>query len=304
MVDPAGMVATTKYRPFRGAPHLIKYPKEKNPKYKQEKPLRRILLMLFLLFVLITLVNAYKDRQALLNPTGEYGTVQEVGVSETSGSTEEGASESTSSTSVDGIPEYSGIPTYVINDNKPQFTDEEYEKAKEAYVKLSPLDHLGRCGTCEASLGKEMLDSAGERRDISQIHPSGWHQASYPELVETEGGWLYHRSHLIAHMFAGADPEVDGEKNLITATEYCNEKGMLPYVERAVQNWLIRKADGGRVLYRVTPVFKGSELVARGVHIEAADVETKGTAFHINVWCYNVEPGVKIDYMTGMSWAD
>lgn len=274
----------------------------KNSKYR--KLAKKIGLSLLLVFLLISVCYAARARYALLHPTGEYGEIGESPVGTGLVITEEPAADNSSSINPEDVPEYSGTPTYVINGNKPEFTEDEYEKAGAAFIELSDLDMLGRCGPCTASLGKEMLDSAGERRDISQYHPSGWNQASYPGIIEAEGSWLYHRSHLIAHMFAGADPEIDGPKNLITGTEYCNEKGMLPYVEKAVQNWLLMKANGGRVLYRVTPVFSGLELVARGVHIEAADVESKGQKFHINVYCYNVEPGIKIDYLTGESRAE
>ena len=237
-------------------------------------------------------------------PSGEFGEIRDVEIEDTFAGTDSSTEVSSESSDdiYSSIPEYSGTPTYVLNDNKPFFTDEEYERAKSGFIQLSDLDILGRCGPCMASLGKDMLDAAGERRDISGIHPSGWHQESYPGIIESEGSWLWHRSHLIAHMFAGADPEIDGEKNLITGTEYCNEVGMLGYSERAIKNRLIRKADGGRVLYRVTPVFKGAELVARGVHIEAGDTETRGEKFHINVYCYNVQKGIRIDYLTGYSW--
>ena len=274
---------------------------------------RNVKFVLLLIFIAAILALAAKERFASLYPEGEYGDIEERKAVEQNIDEDAPSSFPSSSTEqaatggnidLSSIPEYSGTPTCVLNDNNPEFTDEEYERAESEFIDLSELDYFGRCGTCTASLGKDMLGEAGERRDISQYTPSGWKQASYPDIIETEGGWLYHRSHLIAHMFAGADPEVDGPKNLITGTEYMNEKGMLPYCERAVQNWLIRKANGGRVLYRVTPIFSGNELVCRGVHIEAADVPTKGLDFHINVYCYNVEPGIGVDYMTGNSWAE
>ena len=192
------------------------------------------------------------------------------------------------------IPEYSGQPAHAINNNKPKFTDDEYEKAQTPYIYLSELDSLGRCGTCEASLSSEIMPSE-ERGDISSVHPSGWNQALYPDLINKNGGALYNRCHLLMYALTGlnADP-----RNLITGTEYLNTKGMLPY-EKAVQNWLIKKQ--GKVLYRITPDFKGNELVARGVLIEAADVETHGENFHINTYCYNVEPGIEINYKTGES---
>lgn len=255
---------------------------------------------MLLIFILIILAATAKSRMETLNPEGEYGKIKEDITIEQP--IEDSPASTTTGSDLSTVPEYSGTPTYVLNGNKPEFTEAEYERAEEAFIDLSELDSLGRCGPCMASLEKEMLDKAGERRDISQYTPSGWKQASYPDLIEEEGSWLYHRSHLIAHMFAGQDPAVDGPKNLVTASTYCNKQAMLPYVERAVQNWLIRKANGGRVLYRVTPIFSGNELVARGIHIEAADVPTQGQEFHINVYCYNVQPGITIDYATGRSW--
>lgn len=264
-----------------------------------------------LLVVLIAAVSIFRLHILPRMPVkGEYGKIGTVEVTEkVDGENSKNSWLSLPKINIDSgdedflasIPEYSGSPVYVINGNKPEFTDSEYARAAEPFIDLSDLDVLGRCGSNTASLGKDMLDKAGDRRDISGITPSGWNQASYPNSIAREGHWLYHRSHLIAHMFAGEDPEIDGEKNLITGTEYCNESGMLSYSERAVQNWLIRKANGGRVLYRVTPIFKGLEKVPRGVHIEAADVPTKGSDFHINVYCYNVQPRIEIDYFTGAS---
>lgn len=272
---------------------------------KYNRVWKEIRTLAIVLFVALLLILSLKSRMEALHPEGEYGRIKEEPASYEQTYEEESSSSlaSSSSPSVDlsAIPEYSGTPTYVLNGNKPEFTEEEYRRGEHEFIQLAELDYLGRCGSCMASLSKDMLDKAGERRDISQYTPSGWRQASYPDLIEEEGSWLYHRSHLIGHMFAGQDPAVDGPKNLVTASTYCNKQAMLPY-ELAVQNWLIRKANGGRVLYRVTPIFSGNELVARGIHIEAADVPTQGQEFHINVYCYNVQPGIEIDYMTGRSW--
>ena len=135
-------------------------------------------------------------------PSGEFGEIRDVEIEDTFAGTDSSTEVSSESSDdiYSSIPEYSGTPTYVLNDNKPFFTDEEYERAKSGFIQLSDLDILGRCGPCMASLGKDMLDAAGERRDISGIHPSGWHQESYPGIIESEGSWLWHRSHLIAHM--------------------------------------------------------------------------------------------------------
>ncbi len=196
---------------------------------------------------------------------------------------------------LDEIPEYSGRPAYALNKNRPEFTEEEYAKAKRKFIDLSERDYRGRCGTCTASFGYDTLANEN-REDISFIHPSGWKQKQY-ESIE-DGGALYNRCHLLMYAMSGLGAE---PRNLITGTRYMNTKGMLPY-ETATINWI--KRYEGRILYRATPIFKDKELVARGVHIEAADVDTKGENFHINVYCYNVQPGVKINYRTGTSSED
>lgn len=190
------------------------------------------------------------------------------------------------------IPEYSGTPVHVINNNRPEFTDDEYIKAEEAFIDLSELDFKGRCGTCMASFGPDTLANE-KREDMSHIYPTGWEQKFYEDI--DNGGALYNRSHLLMYAMSGLGAE---PRNLITGTRYMNSKGMLPY-ETATINWIKRYEE--RILYRATPIFKGKEFVARGVHIEAADVKTKGDRFHINVYCYNVQPGVKINYKTGHS---
>lgn len=193
------------------------------------------------------------------------------------------------------IPEYSGTPGVVINHNKPTFTSDEYDEAKEKYIKLSKLDYFRRCGTCSMSVGSDTITSA-ERGDISNIYPSGWHQKTYEDIIEDSSHTLYNRSHLLAYSMSGLNDE---PRNLITGTTYMNHRGMLPY-ETAILNYI--KKNGGRILYRVTPIFKGRELVARGVYLEAGDVETLGNKFHINVYCYNVQPGIGIDYTVGTSY--
>ena len=255
-----------------------------------------IRIALILAFAVVLLLQTVRQQREILDPSGEYGDIGAPGSFEEY--TEDESAYSSDDLSIADIPSFSGTPVYVVNGNRPTFSSEEYEGAREEYIELSDLDRLGRCGTCEASLSKDML-ATEERGDISSVHPSGWNQATYPDIIETE--YLYHRSHLIAYMFSGLNAE---PRNLITGTEFMNENGMLPYAERAVQNWLIRKADGGRVLYRVTPMFEGNELLCRGVHIQAGDVASEGQNFHINVFCYNTEPGIRIDYATGASWPE
>lgn len=198
------------------------------------------------------------------------------------------------------VPDYSEVnrPTYTLNDNKPWFDEEDYARAESQYIELSDLDFLGRCGPCEASLGEDTLATDDRDFDLSNVTPSGWNQAQYEGI--DNGGWLYNRCHLI--MYAVCKELTDEPRNLITGTRYMNVEGQYHYAEKAVQNWLIRKANGGRVLYRATPIFDGAELVCRGVLIEAGDVPTRGSEFHICQFCYNVQPGIEIDYFSGKSW--
>lgn len=194
---------------------------------------------------------------------------------------------------LEDLPEFEGQPSVTLENNVPSFTDEDYEKAKKSYLNLSELDWLGRCGVAEMSVSRKDLPSE-ERGDIGRIHPTGWRQSFYPNIINKNQGALYNRCHLIMYALSGLN---DDERNLITGTAYLNINGMLPY-ETAVLNYV---EGGHRVLYRVTPIFNGNELVARGVHIEAGDTASKGSKFHINVYCYNVQPGVDISYKTGNS---
>jgi DNA-entry nuclease len=197
------------------------------------------------------------------------------------------------SASMADLPEYTGSPTMTIDHNQTSFTDEDYAKAQESYINLSSLDIQGRCGVAEMSVTKEDLPKE-KRGDISNVKPSGWKQAFYPELIEMNQGALYNRCHLLMYALSGLN---DDERNLITGTVYFNTEAML-LVENEVLNYV---SKGNRVIYRVTPVFNGTELVARGVQIEVSDVATKGQTFSRNVYCYNVQPGIDIDYNTGNS---
>lgn len=193
-----------------------------------------------------------------------------------------------SSFPLDAIPEYSGEPYVVIDDGVPDFTDE--DRAAGVYEYYSELDYLGRCGAAQAMLGPELMPGE-ERGEISSVRPSGWHTAKY-DIVEDQ--FLYHRCHLIAYALTG---ENANEKNLITGTEYMNMEGMLPWELQVIQ---YVRSSGCRVLYRVTPIYRGSDLVARGVHMEAESVQDREIRF--NVFVYNVQPGIEIDYSDGSSW--
>lgn len=187
------------------------------------------------------------------------------------------------------IPEYSGALCIDVNNSEPGFTDDDLKRG--AFMEFSDLDFEGRCGAAFARIGTDTLSNA-PRGDISQVHPSGWEQHRY-DFVDQE--MLYNRSHLIAHQLCGEDAN---ENNLITGTRTMNSVGMT-YYENIVANYV--KQTGNHVLYRVTPIFAANDLVARGVQMEAESVEDDGQAVRFNVFVYNVEPGVEIDYVTGKS---
>lgn len=190
---------------------------------------------------------------------------------------------------LDNIPAYAGSPYVEINDNKPQFTKSQFTKS--CFEKYSDLDELGRCGVAFANVGTETIPTE-ERDSIDMIKPSGWHTVKYDCV---DGKYLYNRCHLIGYQLTA---ENANEKNLITGTRYLNVEGMLPF-ENKVADY-IEETDN-HVLYRVTPVFEDKNLVASGVQIEAYSVEDKGKGICFNVYCYNVQPGVIIDYSDGNS---
>lgn len=187
----------------------------------------------------------------------------------------------------DILPPFSGQPYAEINGNEPFFTAEEL--SYEPFETYSELDSLGRCGPAFALISRDTMPSE-ERGDIRDILPSGWKWAKY-DFIEYE--YLYNRCHLIAYALSG---ENDNPLNLITGTRYLNYEGMRPF-EGKIASYVYRTSSP--VLYRVTPVFRGNELVARGVLLEAASVEDDGLSFC--VYCYNVQPGVIINYATGDS---
>lgn len=209
-------------------------------------------------------------------------------ISSTDGSSGEGA-RSAQATIAD-IPAYTGALCIDINHGMPGFTAQ--DEARGTFMQFSDLDFEGRCGTAFARIGPDTVSNE-KRGDISQVHPSGWVQRKYSFV---DDGMLYNRSHLIAHQLCG---ENANEKNLITGTRTFNAVGML-YYEELVGDYV--RSTGNHVLYRVTPLFAANDLVARGVQMEAKSVEDNGEAIQFNVFVYNVEPGVAIDYVTGESW--
>lgn len=187
------------------------------------------------------------------------------------------------------IPDYSGEPYVILNDNKPDFTNSDL--TTNSYEQYTKLDKLGRCGVAKACIGIDLMPTE-DRESINHIIPSGWVQAEYDHV---DGKHLYNRCHLIGFQLTG---ENANEKNLITGTRYMNTEGMLPF-ENMIADYV--KETENHVLYRVTPIFEEDCLIASGVQMEAMSVEDEGESICFNVYAYNVQPGVDINYTTGES---
>ena len=210
---------------------------------------------------------------------------------------------------LEDIPDWDGDeehPYIEINGNVPEFEESEISWAEQAadsdvsnqdaeYEVFGSMDKLGRCGSAIACVSEETMPE-GERGSIGMIKPSGWQLDKY-DFIDN-GGYLYNRCHLIGWQLTGQNDE---ERNLITGTRYMNTAGMLPF-ENEVAEYV--RSTGNHVLYRVTPIFKGKELLARGVEMEAYSLEDEGIGVAFNVFCYNVQPGVSIDYKTGENELD
>ncbi|HIT32126.1 MAG TPA: DNA/RNA non-specific endonuclease [Candidatus Enterenecus stercoripullorum] len=193
---------------------------------------------------------------------------------------------------LEDIPGYSGEPYVILADNQPDFDLEDF--TTDAFESYSQLDYLGRCGVAYANVGLETMPTQ-DRESISEVEPTGWINAQY-EFVD--GGYLYNRCHLIGFQLTG---ENANERNLITGTRYMNVEGMLPF-ENMVADYV--SETGNHVLYRVTPLFEGANLLASGVQMEAISVEDEGEGVCFNVYVYNVQPGVEINYATGANQLD
>lgn len=200
--------------------------------------------------------------------------------------------EGTSAFSLREIPAYSGTPYTEVNGNQPYFTEEEL--TTQSFETYSELDSLGRCGVAYANVGQDLMPTE-PRGEIGAVKPSGWHLVKYDNV---DGKYLYNRCHLIAYMLAA---ENANPQNLITGTRYLNVQGMLPF-ETKVCDYV--KNTGNHVLYRVTPIFDGDNLLADGVLMEAYSVEDAGEGISFCVFAYNVQPGIGIDYATGDNWAE
>lgn len=196
-----------------------------------------------------------------------------------------------SSGEVDGIPAYSSSPYIEINNNVPAFSQDDVNRG--SFEDYSQLDALGRCGAAFALIEKDKMPGDTPRGDIDDVKPTGYSYATYDFI---EGGVLYNRCHLIGYQLTGQN---DNPLNLITGTRYFNTAGM-EYWEDKVASYVRRW--GKPVLYRVTPIYSGDNLVASGVQIEAMSAEDNGDALSFNVYCYNVQPRIGIDYATGNNW--
>lgn len=197
--------------------------------------------------------------------------------------------EDITSDTIEIIPEYNGKSYIVLNNNEPNFTDEEL--TTESFETYSDLDSLNRCGKAYANVSVDTMPTK-ERESIGMIKPSGWHTIKY-DIVS--GKYLYNRCHLIGYQLTG---ENANEKNLITCTRQMNTIGMLEF-ENKVTDYI--KETKNHVLYRVTPIFIDNNLVANGVVIEAKSVEDKGEGLKFHVFVYNVQDGIEINYETGES---
>ena len=188
------------------------------------------------------------------------------------------------------IPEYIDEPYAQVNFNAPFFTEDELKT--ESFENLSELDELGRCGEANACIGIDIIPTE-ERGEIGDIKRSGWHMVKYDDVINES--YLYYRCHLIDYQLTGENSD---KRNFITGTEYFNTEGMLPF-ENMVARYV--EMTGNHVMYRVTPVYKGDNLIATGVLMEACSVEDNGMGVYFNVFVYNVQPGIEIDYSTGES---
>ena len=242
-------------------------------KNKHKKKLTKMLATLMMM-VVVTIVGYFKS--AFEQETGE-PRLAKPAMQEISFNLEE-------------VPEFEEHQPYVIlNENNPNFNEEDL--TTKSFEKYSELDELGRCGVAFANIGRDIMPTE-ERESIGQVKPTGWQVAKYDCV---DGKYLYNRCHLIGYQLTAENANA---KNLITGTRYMNVEGMLPF-ENQVAEYV--KETGNHVLYRVTPIFEGNNLVANGVQIEAKSVEDDGDGILFNIYVYNNQPNIEIDYLTGKS---
>lgn len=251
-----------------------------NPKKKKKRKWPWILLLVLLCVVTVGFVWAFHQSNNDAQPV-KYAELE--------------VSRSIVDAAPNTIPEYASEDVIEFNNGKPCFTEFDFNNITgENYTKL---DWLGRCGTAVAMLDRAMMPTE-TRGSIGAIKPSGWVQKKYPDIVDSEPPYLYNRCHLIAYALTGQNAN---ELNLITGTRYMNATTMLPYEEQVLR--YLDRSDN-HILYRVSPYFKETELVARGVEIEAYSVEDHGEGVCFHVFIYNIQPGIEIDYQTGESHAE
>lgn len=193
---------------------------------------------------------------------------------------------------INDVPQYKDKPYVTVNNNNPFFDVHNY--AATSFEYYSPLDNLSRCGICMACVGPDLMPTEA-RGEIGSVKPSGWQTVRYDDIIEDK--YLYNRCHLIAYQLSGENANVC---NLVTGTRYLNTEGMFPF-ENKTANYVL--STHNHVIYRVTPVFVENELVCRGVLMEAYSLEDKGDGICFNVFCYNVQPGIEINYSNGESKA-
>ena len=243
--------------------------------------------LLWLLMAVSLMLCACGQVEIVIGDGSGYGSSTQNG-SQLSGA----GNRSQTSVSLDSIPEYSGDPYVVVNNNVPFFSKEDLKA--EVFESYGDLDSLGRCTVAYSMVGTETMPTE-ERGSIGQVKPTGWHAVKYDNV---DGKYLYNRCHLIGYQLTAENANV---KNLITGTRYLNVQGMLPF-ENLTADYI--KETGNHVLYRVTPVFEGDNLVASGVLMEGESAEDDGEAIQFCVDVYNVQPEIIIDYATGDSRLD
>lgn len=259
-------------------------------KNKLTKLLVLVLVVLFASPILAPDLTEKVNPQEILSGVSQIGELpQEILAGTEQPTTTEPQSETVSDNNAEfEIPQYAGEPSTIINNNIPFFT----ETTTQCFEEYPALDSLGRCGAAYACVGIDTMPTE-ERESISQVKPSGWHNNPYDFV---DGGYVYNRCHLIGFQLTG---ENANERNLVTGTRYMNVQGMLPF-ENKVADYIA--STGNHVMYRVTPIFEGNNLVCSGVLMEAYSVEDDGSGVQFCVYCFNVQPGVVIDYATGENY--
>ena len=260
---------TVKYKPYVTRRQRKEYREKRN-----KTIVMTIIIAVILIVLAVVLVNVLKKQARRLSQYNAQGSVSIV------------------DDSPETISEYDGKDYIELNKGIPMFNSWDLENITGEHY--SELDDLGRCGVAYAMIDRTMMPTE-KRESIGQIRPSGWNQEKYEGIIDSEPPYLYNRSHLIAYALTGQNAN---ELNLITGTRYMNATTMLPWEEQVMR--YLDYSDN-HVLYRVTPYFKGNELVARGVEMEAYSVEDNGEGVCFHVFVYNVQPGIEIDYKTGES---